>query len=288
MIRSMTAFARHEFTDDWGNLSWELRTVNHRYLDISLRLPEEMRRLETKVRETVGRFLQRGKLDCNLRYQPSGTGGAEFTLNEDLAKRISHVSRKVDGMLYNPSPVSSMEVLKWPGVLEAESPDLEQLQQKALTLLETALAELIETREREGARLKELLVQRCEAMQKAAATIQDRMPQVLSIFRERLLARFDEIREQLDENRVEQEMVIVAQKLDISEELDRMETHVQEVLRVLDKGGAVGRRLDFLMQELNREANTIASKSIDSDVTQAAVELKVLIEQAREQVQNIE
>ena len=206
----------------------------------------------------------------------------------DMARHLSNASREIDAILYNSAPVSAMDILKWPGVLRTETPDLEVVYQQALNLLETTLQDLVTTREREGARLRELLEQRCQSMLEAHAQIRARMPQMLTAFRERLLSRLAELREQLDENRLEQEMVLVAQKVDIAEELDRLETHIHEVLRVLQQGGAEGRRLDFLMQELNREANTIASKSIDTEVTQAAVGLKVYIEQAREQVQNIE
>ncbi len=287
MLRSMTAFARREIQGDWGALALELRSVNHRYLEIALRLPEEFRASEPAIRERLGKRLGRGKVDCTLRYSPP-TGGAELQLNETLAKQLAHLSREVDALLYNAAPVSSMEILRWPGVLESPRPHPEQLQERFLALLEETLTELVTTREREGERLESLIEQRCDAMEEVVRQVRGRLPQVRQGLRERLEQRLAEARAELEEGRLEQELVYFANKLDVDEELDRLDAHLDEVRRVLKEKKPVGRRLDFLMQELNREANTLASKSTDTEVTRASVDLKVYIEQMREQVQNIE
>lgn len=288
MVMSMTAFARSEARGPWGGLAWELRSVNHRYLELSIRLPEELRGLEPRVRELVGQRVGRGKVECSLRYHPEQASEPHLSINEALARQLAHASREIDGLLYNPAPVSSIEVLKWPGVLLSSRVDGEQLAAEAEQLLVAALDELMASRQREGAALRQLILQRCEAMQQIIQDLRIRLPQVMTSFRERLQTRLQEIKDQLDPTRLEQELLIFAQKADIDEELDRFETHLKEVTRVCAKGGSCGRRLDFLMQELNREANTTGSKSSDAETTRMAVELKVLIEQAREQVQNIE
>ncbi len=288
MIRSMTAFARQEAQGEWGALQLELRSVNHRYLEVNPRLPEELRLLEPKIRERIGKQLGRGKVDCTLRYQPPSELAGELAVNLELVKKLAHASREVDGLIYNPAPVNSIEVLRWPGVLESASVDEGQLQGEALILLEKALVELNDTRRREGEKLKKIILQRCDAAEEVVAAVRQRLPEVLTGLRQRLQERLAELRQELDEGRLEQEMVMQAQKLDVDEEMDRLETHLAEVRRVLERDEPVGRRLDFLMQELNREANTLGSKSADSETTKASVELKVLIEQMREQIQNIE
>lgn len=288
MIRSMTAFARRERQGEWGSITLELRSVNHRYLEVAVRMPEEVRSLEPRIRERVGKALGRGKVDCNIRYHAPADVPGELAVNRDLAAKLAHASREVDALLYNPAPVSSLEMLKWPGVLEAPEPDTERAGSELLAALDEALGELRESREREGAQLRGFILQRCDAMVEAANSVRERLPVVAEGRRERLRQRLDELQAQVDPERLEQEVALLVQKADVDEELDRLETHIAEVRRVLDREDAVGRRLDFLMQELNREANTLASKSVDSAITQAAVELKVLIEQAREQVQNIE
>ena len=289
MIRSMTAFARQVRQGEWGELSLELRSVNHRYLEVSPRMPEELRVIEGKLREAIARRLKRGKVDCNIRFQPAQTTqGSELKIDQELARQLSHASREIDALLYNAAPVSSLDVLKWPGVLQMPTPDPELLQKEVLSLLDSALTELVETREREGQKLHELIAERCKSMAELVGQVRERMPSILQRLRERLKERLGEVLEQLDQERVEQEMVVQAQRIDVDEEMDRLAAHLEEVQRVIGQKQPVGRRLDFLMQELNREANTLASKSVDVETTRIAVDMKVYIEQMREQIQNIE
>jgi len=285
----MTAFARQEGDGVWGSLQLELRSVNHRYLEVNPRLPDEMRQLEPKLREHIGKRLGRGKIDCTIRYQPpQANTSVALNINRDLVKQLALVSREIDGLMYNAAPVNSLDVLRWPGVMESKAVDQEQLQAATLAVLDTALDELDQNRLREGEKLKAIIMQRIDNIAEVVTTVRQRLPQVLAGVRQRLKDRLEELRQELDENRLEQEMVIQAQKLDVDEEMDRLETHISEVRHVLERDEPVGRRLDFLMQELNREANTLGSKSADSETTKASVELKVLIEQMREQIQNIE
>ncbi|ROR34136.1 YicC/YloC family endoribonuclease [Inmirania thermothiophila] len=288
MIRSMTAFARRAHQASWGSLCWELRTVNHRFLDIALRLPEDFRGLEPRVRRAVERELRRGKVEVSLRYQPECATAPTLALNRPLAEALVRELRAAAALLDEPAPVSPLELLRWPGVLEAGCPDLGPVQEAALKLLDEALADLVATREREGARLAELVRERCRRMAELAHEAAELQPRALEAQRERLRRRAAELAVELDPQRLEQELVMLAQKMDVSEELDRLAAHVAEVERVLAEGSPAGRRLDFLAQELNREANTLAAKSADTEVTRIAVELKVLIEQVREQIQNIE
>lgn len=288
MIRSMTAFARSERSEDWGSAYWELRSVNNRYLDVTPRLPEEVRAIESAVRERVRAKLARGKVDCTLRLTLGTSSDASIELDLDLAKRVSEATREIDGLLHDPSRVSAIDVMRWPGVVRTQSPDIDTLGAAVLELLDEALAELVETREREGRQIEMLLTQRCDEIDGIVAAVRERLPEVLEACRQRLRDRLTELTEQVNEERLEQEIVLVAQKTDVAEELDRLDAHVTEVRRVLGKDQPAGRRLDFLMQELNREANTLGSKSIDTETTRASVDLKVLIEQMREQIQNAE
>ena len=288
MIRSMTSFARCEAQGEWGSLQLELRSVNHRYLELNLRLPEELRVLEPKIRERINKRLGRGKVDCNVRFQPPSSIAGELTVDEELVKKLAHASREIDALLYNPSPVNSLEVMQWPGVLQAPGLDEGQLRSETLILLDCAIDEMEQDRGREGEKLKAIILKRCDAAEEVVKAVRTRLPEVLEGVRQRLRVRLDELKAELDEDRLEQELVITAQKLDVDEEMDRLETHILEVRSVLESNKPVGRRLDFLMQELNREANTLGSKSADTETTKASVELKVLIEQMREQVQNIE
>ncbi len=288
MIRSMTAFARRESQGPWGNLTLELRAVNHRFLELSVRLPEELRAFEPMIRERIGRALSRGKVDCNVRYQSASAFPEALEVNRELASRLAHVSREVDALLYNPAPVNSLDVLKWPGVLQVPSPDPEQLKRETQAALDTALEDMRANREREGEKLKTLILQRCDGVAAIVAQVRTRVPEVVERYRERLRHRLAEVAGELDEGRVEQEMVLLAQRMDVDEEMDRLGAHLGEVRNVLERDEPVGRRLDFLMQELNREANTLGSKSMDAETTRASVDLKVLIEQMREQIQNIE
>jgi uncharacterized protein (TIGR00255 family) len=288
MIRSMTAFARRAADTEWGQLTWELRSVNHRYLEIATRLPEDLRAIEQVLRERAGKRLKRGKLDCNLRLRGTAAVPGDIELDTGYLDRVLEAARVVAGRIDAPAPLDPLELLRWPGVVQVTQPDVTPLAETALGLFDEALDELIETREREGARIRDLLLERLAAMEPLVEAVRKRLPEVKARIRERLLARLAEVGVEADPGRLEQELVFQAQKLDVDEELDRLSGHIAEVRRVLARSEAVGRRLDFLMQELNREANTLASKSADGETTKAAVDLKVLIEQMREQVQNVE
>ena len=288
MICSMTAFARQQGHGEYGELTWEVRSVNHRYLEATVRLPEELRAIEPAVRERVTQRLGRGKVECNLRFKATAAGNVELQVNERLVDQVLKAADAMAHRLHSSHHPSIMDILRWPGVLESGSQDFAPVQQAALEQFDAALDVLVETREREGARLAELIQQRVVSMRGQVENARQRMPQVIEGIRERLRHRLAEVVENLDPDRLEQEMAILAQRLDIDEEMDRLNTHLDEVERVLSQDEPVGRRLDFLMQELNREANTLGSKSADSETTAVSVEMKVLIEQMREQVQNIE
>ena len=288
MTSSMTAFSRREHQDGQGELICELRSVNHRYLELSLRLPEELRSLEPLIRERINKRLRRGKVDCSFRFKPSSEAAAAIVVNERFARQLIDASGQVGLLLHEYVPPRVMEILRWPGVLEVEEQDMTPIQQQSAQLLEEAIDGLIESRQREGQRLAELISQRIIAMRSEVLKARELMPQVLENVKERLRARLAEVSDELDSGRLEQELALLAQRLDVDEEMDRLQTHMDEVDAVLKRDEPVGRRLDFLMQELNREANTLASKSNHVESTRIAVELKVLIEQMREQVQNIE
>ncbi len=288
MTKSMTAFARESATEDEGELTWELRSVNHRYLETSVRLPEELRTLEPKVRERLASRLGRGKLDCTLRHMPGPGTGSGLQVNRHYLAQLLAAGEEVAKLIGQPAQLLPFELLRWPGVLREQSPDLGPVMEQSLALLDMALTSLVATREREGARLAGLIRERCDRLAICVAQVRERMPQVMMEVRRRIHDRLQEVRAELDPNRLEQELALLAQRLDVDEEMDRMAAHLDEVRSVLSGSEPVGRRLDFLIQELNREANTLASKSSDLEVTRLAVEMKVLIEQMREQVQNIE
>lgn len=288
MARSMTAFARHESSGEWGRLVWELRSVNHRHVEIGLRLPEELRSLESEVRTRIAARLNRGKVDAGLRLDTSGEVDMQIRVNEELARRVIDAARVVSGLMDAHASLNPLEVLRWPGVLESRELDPDVLSAAALAALEEALSQMTEARTREGARLRELVLQRCASIGDITRAMRTRVPQIIEAIRARQLQRIQEIAGTVDPARLEQECALLIQRLDVAEELDRLETHLTEVTRVLDQQEPIGRRLDFLMQELNREANTLGSKSAHVDTTGASVELKVLIEQIREQIQNIE
>lgn len=288
MIRSMTAFARRQVRDVYGELIWEIRSVNHRYLEMTVRLPEELRVIEPGVRERIGQRLGRGKVECNLRFRPGAATRGEIRISERMVSQLLDASQQLLGFLHTSSLPTVTDIMRWPGVLETEEQDFTPVQQMALQALDSALDDLVAAREREGARLAELIHQRLEIMREQVARARERMPWVIDSVRERLRARLAEIAGELDPARLEQEMALLAQRLDVDEEVDRLSTHLDEVERVLGSDEPVGRRLDFLMQELNREANTQGSKSVDVETTAISVEMKVLIEQMREQVQNVE
>lgn len=287
MTLSMTAFARRAVENPVGGLAWELRSVNHRYLEISLRLPEELRAIEATVREAIGRRIERGKIDATLRFQPQAARAAA-ALDRAALDQLRGVAHEIASSIPGLAALSLGDVLRWPGVLQAPALDAESLGAAALDLLSGALDDLVATRAREGKRLHDLLGERLRALAALLVRLKSLLPEVARDYRSRLDARLGEVRHQLDPARLEQEMVLYATRSDVSEEADRLGAHVAEVGQVLERTGQVGRRLDFLMQELNREANTLASKSVDLRLTNVAVELKVLIEQMREQVQNIE
>lgn len=289
MIRSMTAFSRQAGQYDWGSLVWEVRSVNHRYLEPSFKLPESMRILEAGLREQLRQQLSRGKVECTLRMQNQPVAGDDgLQINSTLVKALVASGENIGKLIDNPAPIDPLKILQWPGVIGEASLDIETLQEQAMSVFRESLAQLIESREREGAELKLFIEQRLDSIDTITLAVRKQLPEILSAQKQKLQLRLQELQAELNEDRLEQELVILAQKADVDEELDRLQTHTGEVRRVLAKGQACGRRLDFLMQELNREANTLSSKSIVSDTTQASVELKVLIEQMREQIQNIE
>lgn len=288
MVRSMTAFARRDADTPWGMLVWELRSVNHRYLEVASRLPEELRGLEMQVRQTLAQRLARGKVDCTLRFQPSDPAAGEFELNQALIERLAEAAEKVRETATGASPLRAIDVLRWPGVLKTIELDVDALGRTALQLLAATVDELVDARAREGSRLAETLDQRLLATDEILTALTGAVSDLREQLRTRLRERLAELKQELEPTRLEQEIALLAQKADVQEELDRLRSHVSEVRSVVSRSGPMGRRLDFLMQELNREANTLAAKSNDLRVTNAAIELKVLIEQMREQVQNIE
>ncbi|RAT18444.1 hypothetical protein AU490_04375 [Lonsdalea populi] len=287
MIRSMTAYARREIKGEWGNAAWELRSVNQRYLETYFRLPEHFRSLEPVVRERIRNRLTRGKIECNLRFELDPRAQGSLIMNERLAKQLVEAAKWVK-MQSDEGEINPVDVLRWPGVMAAEEQDLDAISAELLQALDGALDDFITARESEGNALKALIEQRLAGVTAEVAKVRAHMPNILQWQREKLVGKLEDAQVQLENNRLEQELVLMAQRVDVAEELDRLEAHVKETYKILNKQEAVGRRLDFMMQEFNRESNTLASKSINADVTAAAIELKVLIEQMREQIQNIE
>ncbi|ROR04855.1 YicC/YloC family endoribonuclease [Erwinia sp. JUb26] len=287
MIRSMTAYARRETKGDWGSAAWELRSVNQRYLETYIRLPEQFRGLEPAIRERIRNRLTRGKVEVNLRFDADPSAQSALVLNEKLAVQLVQAANWVK-MQSDEGEINPVDILRWPGVMSAEEQDLDAISAQLLTLLDGAIDDFITARETEGAALKTLIEQRLEGVSTEVSKVRTHMPDVLKWQRERLVARLEDAQVQLENNRLEQELVMLAQRVDVAEELDRLEAHVKETYNILKKKEAVGRRLDFMMQEFNRESNTLGSKSINADITASAIELKVLIEQMREQIQNIE
>jgi uncharacterized protein (TIGR00255 family) len=283
----MTAFARRDARGDWGVLTCEIRTVNHRYLEPSFRLPEALRELENRFREQLRAKLGRGKVDVALRFQSTETR-PRLEIDESMAHAVNEAANHINRMLDNPAHLDALDILRWPGVLAPAEQDYGAAKKAADGLFAEAIAELVSAREREGERLRPLFEERLATMGTLVADVRALMPTLLKAQEESLRNRFEQAKVELDPDRLAQEMVMLAQKSDVAEELDRLDSHTQEVTDVLQSDDAVGRKLDFLMQELNREANTLSSKSIDARVTRAAVDLKVLIEQMREQVQNVE
>ena len=288
MTLSMTAFSRQQHEQEWGSLTWEIRSVNHRYLETSVRLPESFRALENAVRESVRKRLTRGKVECSLRFQSEAKVSPDLNLNKPLIQQLVQANVEIQQITGTSSSLSNMEVLRWPGVIEEQDFDRSTIEKQALTLFSAALDDLIATRQREGAELEGFINQRIESIREIVLSVRDKMPEILAKQKQNILDRLEEMKAELEPTRLEQEVSLLAQKADVEEELDRLDSHLNEVARVLGAKGQKGRRLDFLMQELNREANTLSSKSIVAETTLSAVELKVLIEQMREQIQNIE
>ncbi len=287
MIYSMTAFAHLEIKKEWGNAVWEIRSVNQRFLETYFRLPEVFRHLEMGLRERLRNSLTRGKVECSLRVELAQASNNKIALNNDYAEQVI-ASLKTLQSIAGEGEINLVDVLRYPGVVDAQSQDLDQIAQDLLAGFEQILADFIAMRGREGENLQAIIQQRLDSIAEIAQSVQQQMPEVLQWQKDRLQQRFEELNLQLDPQRLEQEMVLTAQRVDVAEELDRLQLHVKETSSILKKGGAVGRKLDFMMQELNRESNTLASKSINADITNSAVELKVLIEQMREQIQNLE
>ncbi|HMM57073.1 MAG: YicC family protein [Xanthomonadales bacterium PRO7] len=292
MIRSMTAFASAETETPWGALAFELRSVNHRYLELNPRLPDELRAIEPALRERIASRLTRGKVDATLRFRPNDADAAKLRVNDAMVERLAHLAKSFDER-FPDLDIDFTGLLQWPGVLVQDDIDQEGLRNAALKLLDQALADMLATRQREGERLGVFLRERLDGIAKLVADVRGWLPQIREALRAKLQSRLGELKPaaglaQLEPGRIEQELVLQLSRIDVDEELDRLTAHIAEARRVLALPDAVGRRMDFLMQEFNREANTLGSKSVDSRTTQASVELKVLIEQMREQVQNIE
>jgi uncharacterized protein (TIGR00255 family) len=266
----------------------EVRSVNHRYLEPSFRLPDALRDLEFPVRERLRNTLTRGKVEVQFRLDMAEASGNSISLDRDLARQLVDAASEIDQMTRHAAPLQATDILRLPGVIRSRDVDTEALHGAAQEAFEQALTGFLAMREREGTELARLIEERLTAMVVETDKVRERMPVIMAHYRERMLARLAEIKEDLNIERLEQEMVLFAQKIDVAEEMDRLTSHVAEIRRVLKDKGAVGRRLDFLMQELNREANTLGSKSVNADSTLSSVELKVLIEQMREQIQNIE
>ncbi len=288
MIYSMTAFARQPIKADWGNAHFEIRSVNQRYLETNFRLPEAFRSMEFALRDKLRKRLQRGKLDISLRIEFSPTEADAININNKLAQQLVNAHKQIQAVAGIEQPLNITELMRWPGLIQTTELDTEKLEKELLSAFDEAITALISMRAREGEALVDIIQARLDGIAEQVTVVRGCMPEILQWQRDRILNRFEEVKTELDPERLEQEMVLLAQKVDVDEELDRLETHIKEVSRLVKKGGTVGRKLDFLMQELNREANTLGSKSISPKTTGASVEIKVLIEQMREQIQNIE
>lgn len=287
MIHSMTAFARKEIKAKWGTAVWEVRSVNQRYLETFFRLPEMFRGLEPILRDRFRNKLNRGKVECTLRFNTEDAEIGAIKLNKDLAQQILNAADWVQSHGQS-TGVNPVDILRWPGVVASEDTDTDIIQNELLIGLDATLEDFLAARASEGKAIDAMINQRLDAIIAEVDKVEKLMPEILEWQKNKIISRFEEAKVELEEGRVEQEMIMLAQKLDVAEELDRLKAHVTETKKILEKGGACGRRLDFMMQEFNRESNTLGSKSINADITKSAVELKVLIEQMREQIQNIE
>ncbi|MEE4144184.1 MAG: YicC/YloC family endoribonuclease [Halieaceae bacterium] len=284
----MTAFARESAATDQGDLTVELRSVNHRYLDCTFKLPDALRPLEQRLRELAGKAMARGKLDCLIRLQVHPTIAGELQVNPEQLDKLLAAAALISEKLPGVRQPSALDILQFPGICGADDHSEEDLQASAEALFRKAIANLVDNRRREGEKLAALVLDRLQQVESAVSATRQVLPALMQQQRDRIMTRIGELDIDVDQGRLEQELVHLAQKADVDEELDRLEAHIGEVRHILEKGGPCGRRLDFLMQELNREANTLSSKSTATSTTQSAVELKVLIEQMREQIQNIE
>ncbi len=288
MLQSMTGFARESLETEIGTLTWELKAVNHRYLDVQFRLPEELKGEEQAFRKQAGDALRRGKVDCSLALRRTEKSQADLELNRELASILTEKIEELRVVSHDYGAVNPVDVLRWPGVVQQREIDMEPLLAEAGALFDRALVALNAMRRSEGERIHAMLTARCDEIERIAGSVRERLPEVMAAVRTKQRERIEKLDVEADPARLEVELALIAQKLDVDEELDRLESHVAEIRDVLERNEAVGRRLDFLMQELNREANTLASKSADTETTRAAVDLKVLIEQMREQIQNVE
>jgi uncharacterized protein (TIGR00255 family) len=288
MIKSMTAFAREQTQNSFGTVSWEIRTVNHRYLEVSFRLPDAFREYEPKFRELCSKHLNRGKIECSLRFHPGVDFSNDFEINASLLKSLSEAAETVRSIFDEDTPTDLVGILRWPGVLNSIEGDMSVVFKEAVSVFEKTLKSLTDMRQREGDHTKKFLEQRLKDIAKEVKEVRKHLPEIVKSQRERLLTKLEEMNAEYNKDRFEQELLYLIQRTDVAEELDRLDIHIEEVQKILNQKDAAGRRLDFLMQELNREANTLGSKSVSPITTRASVELKVLIEQMREQVQNIE
>jgi uncharacterized protein (TIGR00255 family) len=288
MIKSMTAYACNEAEISNLTINCELRSVNHRYSDVSLRLPDNLRFMETELRALLSAQIKRGKVECTINYKKTAKNGQGFVINHDALTALLEATEQIEVHIVTPRPFSALEVLAFPNILQEPSTDKTELQEGVTHLVKQTLAHLVVARAREGAQLKTLVEERCVKIRDFVIAANERTPVVIQTTRDKLKHKIIELVAQPDFDRLEQELVFLAQKMDVTEELDRLATHIKEVMRVLHEEEPAGKRLDFLMQELNREANTLGAKSVDSQLSHIAIELKVLIEQMREQIQNIE
>lgn len=288
MLNSMTGFARETAETPFGTMTCEMRAVNHRYLDIQFRLPEELRAKEIDLRNRIGESLKRGKVECSVYLKRGGGASQEISVNEALIQQIAARATEISKILPEAHALDPIDVLRWPGVVAEPEIDTEPLFAEAIAIVEKSLQAMIDMRSSEGARIGGMIESRLADILAIAASVRERMPEVMDAVRAKQRERIDKLDVTADPARLETELALIAQKLDVDEELDRLDSHVSEVRAALAGNEPVGRRLDFLMQELNREANTLGSKSADTGTTRAAVDLKVLIEQMREQIQNVE
>ncbi len=288
MTASMTAYGRTEETKETGHITWEIRSVNHRYLEVNIRLPEELRMLEAKIREHISNKLKRGKVDCSLRFDTDDMTRDSLSINTELANSLVKSAESIESSMANPASLNAMDILRWPGVINRDMIAAESISAPLLKQLDETLDSVVEMRLSEGKKLQAMILERCDNIAALLLAFKEKLPEIQQMLRDRLTQKAQELDIELDKDRLEQEILLLVQKSDVAEELDRLDAHLGEVRQVLQKNEPVGRRLDFLMQELNREANTLGSKAANLDYTNTSVDLKVFIEQMREQIQNIE